>query len=244
MKSEIVQSKKNVSGMQAEFDLLADEYHDMHKANIAITGENPEYFSEYKIADLSSLVNAHNLPSQAILDFGSGIGNSIPFFRKYFPNSDLTCADVSTRSIEIAQTRFPGSEVYALVNHEVPVLPASQDIVFSACVFHHIPHDEHQKWLNELCRITKPGGLIAIYEHNPLNPLTIHAVNTCPLDVNAHLIRARQMKNRTAQSGWSQPKVSYKLFFPAVLAKLRFFEQYLQWLPIGAQYRMTARKNV
>lgn len=42
--------------VRAEFDLLADEYHDQHKENVAITGENPEFFSEYKIADLAALV--------------------------------------------------------------------------------------------------------------------------------------------------------------------------------------------
>ena len=37
----------------AEFDQFADEYHNLHEANIRITGEGPEYFSEYKTRDLS-----------------------------------------------------------------------------------------------------------------------------------------------------------------------------------------------
>jgi hypothetical protein len=70
--------------MQAEFDLLADEYHVQHKENVTITGESSEYFSEYKIADLAELVNRLKLPTTKILDFGSGIGNSLPYFRNYF----------------------------------------------------------------------------------------------------------------------------------------------------------------
>lgn len=242
MKVDISAKSNSSSSIKAEFDALADEYYQVHEANVALTGEKPEYFSEYKIADLENVVNKLKLPHAAILDFGSGIGNSVPFFRKYFPNSQLTCADVSARSIEFAQKRFPGKEQYVLVDDEVPVPTASQDIVFSACVFHHIPHEQHQQWLNELGRITKPGGLLVIFEHNPLNPLTLHAVNTCPLDVNAHLIRGRVMKSRALDSGWNQPVVDYKLFFPSVLAKLRSIEQYLEWLPLGAQYRMLARK--
>ena len=41
-------TEESVSQMKAEFDLLADEYRNVHTANVAITGEAPEYFSEYK----------------------------------------------------------------------------------------------------------------------------------------------------------------------------------------------------
>jgi SAM-dependent methyltransferase len=228
--------------MQAEFDMLADEYHQMHKENIAITGESPEYFSEYKIADLARVLR-HMHPANKILDFGCGIGNSIPYFRKYFPDSDVTCADVSSRSIEIAQSRFPGQEIYIQIDRTIPLPSASQDVVFSACVFHHIPSEEHAWWLQELLRVTKPGGVLAIYEHNPLNPLTIRAVNTCPLDVNARLIRGDKLRQLAFDAGWKGGKIAYKLFFPAFLAKWRSIEPHLEWLALGAQYRLMARRS-
>ncbi len=229
--------------MKAEFDLLADEYHLQHKENVAMTGESPEYFSEYKIADLTKWLNRQRLPVENILDFGSGIGNSLPYFRKYFSDSELSCADVSARSIEIAQTRFPGAENYFLVDQVIQLPSESQDVVFSACVFHHIPHEEHLHWLAELRRITKPGGVLAIYEHNPLNPLTVRAVNTCPIDVNAKLIRGGTMRNRAVVAGWRDAHVDYKLFFPSALAVMRPMERHLEWLCLGAQYRMLARRS-
>jgi len=226
---------------KAEFDQLADDYHAQHQANVAITGEDPEYFSEYKIADLARHVAASGFIAENVLDFGSGTGNSIPYFRKYFPQAALTCADVSSRSMEISQGRFPGQEQYVRIEGaSLQVASGSQDIVFSACVFHHIPHAEHVHWLSELLRITRPGGVLAIYEHNPLNPLTVHAVNTCPLDENAHLIRAGVMRRRSLDAGWEAPKAAYKLFFPALLSALRPLEQHLGWCALGAQYRMTA----
>lgn len=229
--------------VRAEFDQLADDYHLQHEKNVAITGESPEFFSEYKISDLSNYIVGANLPATNILDFGSGIGNSIPYFRKYFPGSSLACADVSARSMEVSRSRFPGNENYVLIgNGHLPLESGSQDVVFSACVFHHIPHSEHLQWLSELRRVTRKGGLLAIYEHNPLNPLTVRAVNTCPLDVNAHLIFAGQMRRRAAAAGWSQARTDYRLFFPAFLAKLRPLEQRLGWLGLGAQYRLLARR--
>lgn len=240
MNDDTVCSESNPDRMQAEFDFLADEYSAQHKENIAITGESPEYFSEYKIADLARLLDRLNLPATKILDFGSGIGNSLPYFRKYFSNSELICSDVSVRSIEIARNRFPGKEKYVRIDKSIPLPSESQDIVFSACVFHHIPPDEHLYWLSELYRVTKPGGLLVIYEHNPLNLLTVQAVNSCPLDVNARLIRGRTMCQEAFASGWKGTKVAYKLFFPSFLAKLRFMERHIEWLSLGAQYRMIA----
>ncbi|GAA5264586.1 hypothetical protein ACOSOMT5_P1011 [Acidiphilium sp. MT5] len=240
MKNEIPSVEVDGQALRAEFDLLADTYYQDHKKNIAITGEEPEYFAEYKIADLAALVCSKSLNKKNILDFGCGIGNSVPYFRKYFAESMISCCDVSARSIEIAQTRFVGREKYFLVDKNIHLPTASQDIIFSACVFHHIPHQQHHHWLSELRRVTRPGGLLAIYEHNPLNPLTVHAVNTCPFDVNAKLISGRTMRHRASSSGWYDADTDYRLFFPSILRSLRPLERHLGWLVLGAQYRMTA----
>jgi SAM-dependent methyltransferase len=228
--------------LQAEFDLVADEYHAQHKKNLAITGESPEYFAEYKIQDLAHYIRAKSLPDGNIFDFGCGIGNSVEYFRKYFPESELCCGDVSTRSMEIARARFSARETYVHIETSIPLPSESQDIVFTACVFHHIPHEEHQKWLLELNRIIRPGGVLAIYEHNPLNPLTVRAVKTCPFDVNAKLIRGGVMKRRALIAGWREPHIRYKLFFPSFLRFFRPLEKYLSRICLGAQWRLISRK--
>jgi SAM-dependent methyltransferase len=228
---------------QAEFDRFADEYHDQHARNVAVTGEGPEYFAEYKIRKLRQIVERSHIDVAQICDFGSGIGNSIPFFRKHFPDSRLTSCDVSERSLALSKQRYPDSTNYLLIEGDhIPAERDAFDLVFSACVFHHIPHDEHASWLRELHRITKPGGLIAIFEHNPLNPLTVYAVNTCPFDVNAKLLLARNLASRLAGAGWASPRIRYNLFFPRGLARLRPLEDKLGWLPVGAQYVALARK--
>lgn len=227
--------------MQAEFDLLADDYYEQHSANVAITGEGPEYFSRYKIADFAEYFQGKNAPS-LILDFGSGIGNSIPYFREYFPRSQIICGDVSTRSMEVSKKRFPGKERYLKIDDSILAQDQIFDAVFTACVFHHIPHEDHGKWLGELRRVTKTSGVLAIYEHNPLNPLTVRAVNNCPIDVNARLIRAGKMKKLLIDGGWRDVNYEYKVFFPSALKCLRIFEKKLKGIFLGAQYRITAVK--
>lgn len=234
--------KSESNQMIAEFDIIADDYYKQHKENLAITGEEPEYFSEYKVADLYEYISEKNVASEDIFDFGCGIGNSVEYLRQYFPQSNLFCGDVSMRSIEIAKSRFPGEETYIQIGDSIPLPSESFDIVFTACVFHHILHEEHEKWLSELNRITRPGGILAVYEHNPFNPLTVRAVNNCPIDVNARLIRSGVMKQRVLNSSWIDAKIEYKLFFPSVLRFFRPFEKYLSKFFLGAQWRLIAKK--
>ena len=184
--------------------------------NMAITGEAPEYFAEYKIKVLRDVILRMSVASARILDFGSGIGNSIPHVRRLLPDSVLTCADVSQRSLEVSETRFPSLGRNLLIKGErIPVDDNSFDVTFSACVFHHIPHDEHVHWLSELFRVTRHGGVITVFEHNPLNPLTLRAVNTCPFDANARLIRASKFVESYRKAGWQKPRRSLSYILSA-----------------------------
>src|ERR1019366_1857294 len=100
---------------EAEFDKFADEYSAMHSTSIAAYGEGAEYFSEYKIRDTArECARYSGTPSAGsrILDFGAGNGGSVPYVQKHFPHARLTCLDVSRRSLEIAEKRFPSLAEY------------------------------------------------------------------------------------------------------------------------------------
>jgi len=227
---------------QREFDQYAENYRQQHASNVAISGEEPEYFAAYKITRASGLLARAGLHPDRILDFGAGIGNSIPHFRHYFPAADLLCADVSAKSLAIAGERFGAAARYLAIAGDVLPLPdRAVDLAFTACVFHHIPAGEQQAWLRELRRVVRPGGALLLFEHNPLNPLTVRAVNTCPFDVNARLIRAGAMARLVRSAGWQDAEVDYHLFFPRLLSGLRPLEPWLDWLPLGAQYSVFAR---
>jgi ubiquinone/menaquinone biosynthesis C-methylase UbiE len=225
----------------AEFDRFADEYDAAHRRNVQISGEAPEYFAEYKIRVFSRILRHLRFSGDQLLDFGSGIGNTIPHVQAYLPQMRLTCADVSQRSLDIARARFGGAEADLLITGKcIPAADCTFDAAFSACVFHHIPHEEHVAWLSELRRVTRPGGVLAIFEHNPLNFVTVGAVETCPFDVNARLILAKDLARRCQEAGWDRTVVRYHLFFPRPLAILRPLERRLEWLPLGAQYSVVA----
>ena len=231
--------------MESEFDQYVREYAIQHKDNIKITGESPEFFAEYKIKDLKRVSAKFDIQAKEILDYGTGIGNSIPFIRKYFPDSKITGLDISKLSLEYAENlhKQPDTDFIPFEGAEIPAGPDRFDLAFAACVFHHIPLDKHSDCVKHILRVLKPGGLFMIYEHNPYNPLTVRAVNTCPFDVNANLVSAGYVKKLLLNSGMVDVRCEYRVFYPGILKFLRTTEPFLTKIPLGGQYFVVGRKN-
>lgn len=228
---------------QREFDKFADEYRSLHAAFVRISGDPPEYFAEYKVLDASRTLAARGSRARSILDFGAGVGTSVPYFRRYLPEASLTCLDVSEKCLDIGRSRFPGqAEFRKFDGTTIPFEPGTFDVVFAACVFHHIEAGEQAPLLSELRRVLRPEGTLIIFEHNPLNPLTVHVVNTCPFDENAILLPASIMTQRIRSAGFSRIERRFRIFFPHALRSLRPLERFLTWCPLGAQYSVFATK--
>lgn len=231
---------------EAEFDKFADEYHASLAAGIAVSGESPEYFSEYKIIDIArecGLSARAATTAMRVLDFGAGIGNSVPYVRKHLPGAELICLDLSQRSLEVAEQRFAAMAQYVRFDGaSIPFPDDHFEIAYAMCVFHHISHADHFALLQELRRVIRPGGSLFIFEHNPFNPLTVRVVNTCPFDENAHLIPGPEMKRRLLAAGFASASTRYRIFFPHFLRALRPIEGVLARLPLGGQYYVRALK--
>jgi SAM-dependent methyltransferase len=223
---------------EAEFDKFADEYRALHAENIRISGENPEYFAEYKIADIAAeLTRAGVAAPRTALDFGAGVGYSVPFFKRHLPTTRVTCLDVSRKSLDVGAARHGEvAEFRHFDGARIPCVDSSFAIALASCVFHHIEHAEHVALLEEIRRVLEPGGRLFVFEHNPLNPLTRHAVNTCAFDEHARLIPAWTMRRRMRDAGFREVRARYRIFFPHALRALRPLEKSLTWLPLGAQY--------
>ncbi|HEX7887269.1 MAG TPA: class I SAM-dependent methyltransferase [Phenylobacterium sp.] len=221
----------------SEFDKFADEYLAAHEQNLGVTGEGPEYFARYKIDALARLYRRQGYPSpRSILDFGCGIGASIPHLAAAFPDASIVGLDLSERSLAIANSRFPGLADYRL--HQAGDMSGLGrfDLIFSSCVFHHIEAGEHVPILRGLKTCLTDHGHLAIFEHNPVNPVTRYIVATCPFDENAVLIPAATLADRQRQAGLRRVQTAYIGFFPAALRALRPLEPWLSAAPIGAQY--------
>lgn len=221
-----------------EFDQFADEYRALHASNIRASGEAPDYFARYKARDLRAAADRHGLARSgiAILDFGAGVGGCTPHLSAEFDAPCIVGVDVSLRSLAIGRDRFGSSDWVCFDGSRLPFGNDSFDLAIAACVFHHIDHAAHVGLLAEVRRVLRPGGGLMVYEHNPWNPLTRHAVNTCPFDANARLVSLRMMRRSFERAGFSSQESRYRVFFPGALARLRFLESRIGWIPLGAQY--------
>lgn len=115
---------------EKEFDKFAEQYRSICAAATRTSGEEPEFFAEYKVKDVVVLAQEKGYPADLrLLDFGAGVGNSLPHFRKEFPTARITCLDVSLKSLAeaIAGGRFRGdrSSLSAFFPRMAPCLAAT-----------------------------------------------------------------------------------------------------------------------
>lgn len=219
-----------------EFDHFANDYREIHNKNIKISGINSDYFSEHKIQILKSHENEGVIN---LLDFGCGDGNSATYFTNYFPLSNYHGIDISAESINVAKSKsIENTSFQNFDGVKIPFEDNLFDIVFTACVFHHIDFNLHENLFKEIYRVLKPGGKFYIFEHNPWNPVTRHMVNTCPFDKDAVLLSHKYTKKILKQAKFNKIETNFILFFP----RHKFFKPFLRIepklnkIPFGGQY--------
>ena len=82
-----------------------------------------------------------------------------------------------------------------------------------------------------------------VFEHNPFNPLTRIAVNRCPFDEEAVLLRAGMVEKMLGAQEDLSIKTEYLFFTPFKNELFRKMDRFLSWLPLGAQYCTYAIKR-
>jgi len=223
----------------AEFDEVAGAYRAQHAHSTGVSEAGLDYFARYKIEYLKSLWRARGREPRVLLDLGAGIGNALAPMHEAFPEADIIALDVSRASLDLVDAQsIPRVRTLAYDGLNIPLAGASVDSIFVACVFHHIPAEHHVALLREARRVLRPDGVLVLFEHNPLNPLTRRAVARCEFDRDAVLIGADEMRRRLVAGGFARVERRFCLFFPPILAVLRPLERMLGWLPLGAQYHL------
>ncbi len=221
---------------RVDFDEYADRYEGLLKEQLGFFSKDRGYFSEYKVA----LAAAHMpIPPATILDFGCGIGLSLPYLKQHFPNAQLFATDLSEKSLAHVRKHF--ADVSVLLDGEVD--GKSFDMIFVSGVFHHVPVEQRERVAKRLATLLSGRGELFVFEHNPFNPVTRHMVSTCPFDDDAVLISLKDMKRLLGDAAELQLTGSgYCLFFPQAMQRLRSFEKRLRKIPLGGQYFIVGRK--
>lgn len=220
------------------FDQFAGDYQQILDRTVAASGETSDYFAAYKARYLAR--TAASDYAGRVLDFGCGVGLLSAILKRSWPTARIDGFDVSESSLCRID---PALASQGLFTAETARLRRDYDLIVLANVMHHIAPSERQGTIQELAARLAPRGRIAIFEHNPANPLTRRTVDRCPFDAGVTLLRPAETSAYLAASGLRLARRDFIVFLPRSLAWLRPLEPALAWLPLGAQYVTIGEKT-
>jgi SAM-dependent methyltransferase len=227
--------------MRAEFDRVGETYQAAVDEAISFAGQEHDFYLEVKARRLVELARRHLGPGRpAALDVGCGPGL---FDRHVAAAFELHGVDVSPAMVE--QARETNPEVGYAVSEpgRLPYDDGRFDLAFAVCVLHHVERADRLPLVRETARVVRPGGLVAVFEHNPLNPLTRRVVRDCAFDEGVELLPRRELEALLGAAGLEVVSAHYLLFFPWRGRLFEAAERLLARLPLGAQYVVAGRRR-
>jgi len=151
--------------------------------------------------------------------------------------------DTSERSVEQAKRTFPSGEFLPYDGRDFPYEGGTFDVSFAINVLHHVDPIDRDRFVGEMLRVTRPNGLVVVFEHNPVNPLTRLTVARCEFDEGVVLAGSRSVARLLRGNGASMISSRYVLFLPIDRPWARTVEGWLGWLPMGAQHMTVAARS-
>ncbi|MBO7048724.1 MAG: class I SAM-dependent methyltransferase [Spirochaetia bacterium] len=209
-----------------------------------------EKYAEYKVQLIHNLLKTHNINS--ILDFGCGVGRSLKYLTKYYPQAELWGCDIADEELQIAKKIFP--KVSFFNNGYLEEFSSGEksfDLIFTSCVMHHINPTERKAWVKAVLNRLNKGGYWAIFEHNLINPYTKKIVidkDNKSDDINWMFSRKKLIKLFEGITDVNIFWQGYTLFFPFRFTSIQYHEnsydfsyfltnceRLFKWCPLGAQ---------
>ncbi|MBS0204206.1 MAG: class I SAM-dependent methyltransferase [Planctomycetes bacterium] len=225
------------------FDNHVDNYSSQIERAVPYVGSQHRAFVAEKGRQLKLLMKRQFGESEKcrVLDVGCGIGLMEQELQGDF--DQLVGVDVASKALELARATVPNTDFVHYDGQRLPFADEDFDVAFAACVFHHVPPEHRQSLIQEMARVVARDGLVVIFEHNPLNPVTQWIVSRCEIDQDAILLGGRETVGLLSNAGLDQLTRKDILFFPW---RGRFWtgaESLLSWIPMGTQYCVAGVKT-
>ena len=101
-----------------------------------------------------------------ILDFGCGCGRTLVHMKSLTPHAQFAGTDIDAKAIEWCRQHLDFAS-FSLSKESPPIDYAADtfDFIYVISVFTHLDEDYQFRWLEELRRIAKPGGVLLLTLH-------------------------------------------------------------------------------
>lgn len=234
----------------AEFDQHAATYDGgLDNPIKRMMGDSADQFIAVKARWLLRQEPGLKVGGLSLLDYGCGAGDLMRVLAGLGARAVFTGCDISGGMLEEAARRWPADAgpvptLAAQDGASTPFADGQFDIATISAVLHHVPVAERPAVYAELGRVLKPGGRLYVFEHNPRNPLVRYVIARTPIDANAILLDAREVRHGLLAAARYSIETDYLMFMPPGIAVLRGIDRALAWLPLGAQYAVAARKPI
>jgi ubiquinone/menaquinone biosynthesis C-methylase UbiE len=230
-------------GPDVDFDRYATGYEHVVDRSVSFTGRKSAFYARRKVEILEEIVGQGLGPLKglSLLDVGCGTGTTDQVLAPCVRS--LHGVDVSMEMLIKAQQNVPEAQFSWYNGERLPFDDRTFDVVVAICVLHHVPVSQRCKVVSEMVRVSRHGGVVAVFEHNPYNPLTRHAVNTCELDRDAVLLPPRETVELLKKSAVVEPEYRHYLFSPLGGATGRSLDRHLRKIPLGGQYASWVRRS-
>ena len=226
-----------------DFNHYTSTYVKEIERSVPLVGTSHRVFLAEKASQLVRLTSRlfEDCKKLRVLDVGCGIGLMEHELQGRF--EQLVGVDIADEALELARETLPEIE---FIHYDGAVLPFDDgvfDVAFAVCVFHHVPIDQRQRLIAEMARVLSQGGLLVIFEHNPLNPMTQWIVSRCEIDRDAILLGSQETCRLLSNAGIDRLTQKQILYFPWRGGFWTWLESCVSWVPLGAQYYIAGRKH-
>lgn len=227
----------------AEFDQYKETYAAQIDRAAKFSGKDHDFFVRAKAAYLIDVLKTKIETGTDIrlLDVGCGHGLIHPLLEASGLPLQVTGIDVAAEVIDLARRVNPKVRYDIYEGDALPYESGSFDAAVTITVVHHVPPPRWSDFLSEMTRVVRPGGIAAVFEHNPFNPVTAYVVRTCPVDKNAVLLPSWRLVRLMRAIGLEEVETRFILFTPFESPFFIWVDRSIGWLPFGAQYYVTGR---
>ena len=140
----------------------------------------PSHVVEHYLRKRTRFVREH-CPRGRGLDVGCGTG--VLASRLAAAGYDMSGVDPSEGMLAVLRARDPDIDAKQASGTALPFPDATFDLVLSVATLHHITApDDVRRTLGEMVRVSRPGGRILVWDHNPRNPYWRRLMARVPQD--------------------------------------------------------------